>query len=180
MSTTYAVKVDRTHPYFNDPEAVQFLAEHEDPGVPYRKLQGFPVLGNASLVQRVDSGDWQHVNGLDLQCIDMRAKHEIMKDHLYGRGMDGWIRCTCGWRADVYDLGNHSRVEAQAEKHMAEVDARVSRFRELLRYVRRTPEQDSCLHANDESRVHHRDPSKKEWHCQDCGLYLMFDLEIAS
>jgi hypothetical protein len=179
MTIEYAMKITTGGTHFKS--ETDYLAVHTDPAHPYRKLQGFAKSHHeTSLVKREDGSDWQHRNGLDLQCIAMRDKHEILKDLLYGQGVDGWIRCTCGWRADIYDLGNHSRVKVESEKHMAEVDARVSRFRELLRYVRRTPEQDSCLHANDESRVHHRDPSKKEWRCQDCGLYLMFDLEIAS
>jgi len=179
--TTYAVKVDKTHPYFDDPEAVQYLAEHEDPGVPYRRFKGFPAFRNASLVRRTDGGDWEHVNGLDLQCIAMRAKHEIMKKRALIDGY-GWARCTCGWQDEnSYENGMASHdFEAAAARHIADVDARVMCFRELLGYVGQTPEQAACPHANDDSRVHQLDPTKKEWHCRDCGLYVKYDLEIAS
>ncbi|MDA8370290.1 hypothetical protein [Saccharomonospora sp.] len=177
MTITYAVKIDKTNPYLNDPDAIQYLAEHADPAIPYRKLQSVPAA-YASLVKRDDTGEWEPVNGIDLHGIGMRAKHEIILKRAIVDGY-GWARCICGWEYEEnYRRGLAAPdYAAAAERHMADVDARITRFRELLQYVSRTPAQEACPHADDETR--YNNPSKKEWRCRDCGLHIQWDLDIA-
>lgn len=179
MTTIYAVKVDKTDPYFDDPEAIQFLGENTDPAVPYRRLQKFPA-SVASLVKRDGDGEWTPVNGIDQHCIGMRAKHDIMKKQALVDGY-GWARCTCGWQDErSYESGYAAPdYEASAARHMADVDARIKRFREILRYIPRTPDQEACPHVHDETRDS-LTPGIREWRCRDCGLHIQFSLEIAS
>ncbi|GAB3656543.1 hypothetical protein [Glycomyces tarimensis] len=181
MATMYAVKVDQTSPYFDDPDAVQYLADHTDPAIPYRKLRSFPAGDNVALVKREGAGDWEPVNGLDLQCIGMRAKHDIIKKRAMVDGF-GWARCTCGWKSvDNYRTGlAHDHFHADAERHMADVDAHIKRFRDLLGCVPHTPEQETCPHANDETREDYTNPAHKEWRCHDCGLYIKYDIALTT
>lgn len=169
MTIEYAVKFDKTNAFFDEPEAVQFLAVHADPAIPFRKMQSFPAA-YAMLVQR-DGGEWEPVNGLDLRCIGMRAKHDIIMK----RGA-GWARCTCGWTDEhSYTTGWASYdFEAAAARHMTEVDARIEEFRGLMRYIPHTPEQEACQHANDMTRDDYYNPGRKEWNCKDCGLRVQY------
>lgn len=178
MTTLYAVKVDATNPYFDDPEAVQYLAQHEDPAIPYRKLQTIPAGRFArALVKSEDAGPWEPVESMDVQWIALLAKHEILSDNLYGRGDWGWARCTCGWRGDVYTLGSFDRVKAQAEQHMGEVKTKVKELRDGFNSVVRQvsdPVQAICPHRNTEISDDFSNPDLKTWHCRDCQRRVQY------
>jgi len=176
VTIEYAVKVDKTSPYFDDPEAVQYFAVHVDPAIPYRKQQGFPAFHNATLVKR-DGGDWEPVNGIDLHCIGMRAKHGITKKRALVDGF-GWARCTCGWQDENSYLAGLAApdFEAAATRHMAEVDERIEQFRQLLYSRPLNPIQEACLHTDDITRVEHRNPAHKTWQCRACGLAVHYDV----
>lgn len=176
MTIEYAVKVHPANPYFEVPEEDQYLKIHTDPAVPFRRQQAFP-RGAASLVWR-DGGEWQPVNGIDAHCIGMRAKHEIITKQALIDGY-GWARCTCGWQDEESFKSGYASYdyEASATKHLAEVDAKVKDFRDLLRYIPRTPAQEACPHANDET-MDHLHPGRKAWRCLDCDLHIQWDIHI--
>lgn len=180
MTIEYAMKITTGGTHFKT--ETDYLAVHTDPAHPYRKLQGFAKSHHeTSLVKREDGGEWEPVNGIDQVCIGMRAKHEIIGRFALVEGF-GWATCICGWKSwDTHRSGlAHGDFNEQADQHLAEVDARVRQFRELLRYVRHTPEQEACPHLDDETREDFRNPTRKEWRCHSCGFHVAYDLEIAS
>jgi hypothetical protein len=180
MTIEYAMKITTGGTHFK--AETDYLAVHTDPGHPYRKLQGFAKSHHeVALVKREDGSEWEPVNGIDQVCIGMRAKHEIMKKRSLVEGF-GWARCTCGWQDENnYKFGYAvPDYEESAARHIAEVDARIRQFRELLRYVQHTPEQEACPHLDDETRDDYTNPTRKEWRCHSCGFHVAYDLEIAS
>lgn len=179
MPIEYAVKVHPKNPYFEVPEEDKYLKIHTNPTVPYRKQRMFPA-GAASLVWR-DGGDWQPVNDIDAHCIGMRAKHEVIKKQALVDGF-GWARCTCGWQdEESYKSGYASYdYEASAAEHLAAVEDAVQKFRDLMRYIPRTPEQEACPHERDEASKNVNNPGLRDWHCKDCGLRMQYVADFES
>jgi len=177
--TEYAARIANNNSYFET--ETEYLGTNTDPTIPYRRLQGFSKARyDATLVKREGTGDWEPVNGLDQYCIGLRAKHQSITKKAIVDGY-GWARCTCGWQdEESYESGMASHdFEAAASRHIADVEANVQRFRELLGCVRRTPIQQECPHSNDETRDHLSHPGHKEWRCLDCDLYIRYDIAIA-
>lgn len=174
MTIEYAVKVHPANPYVEVPEEDEYLTISADPAVSYRRQQAFPA-GAASLVYRRDGGDWEPVNGIDQYCIGLRAAHEIISKIALVEGF-GWSRCTCGWKSqDAYGSGlAHPNYEELADQHIAAVAAAAERFRELLLYVPRNPDQEACPHKHDQTSEHVNNPGRREWHCKDCGLRIQY------
>lgn len=174
MTIEYAVKVDKTNAWFDEPEPIEYLRIDTDPAVPYRKMQGIPAA-YATLVQRRDGGDWEPVNGIDTYCIAMHAQHDIIKTPFMSTGA-GKARCICGWKDDEsFQTGLPSpRYEAAAEQHLASVAAAAQRFRDQMRYVQRTPEQESCPHKHAQTSEHVRNTGVRDWRCRDCGLHMQY------
>jgi len=174
VTIEYAVKVDKTNAYFDEPEPIEYLRIDTDPAVPYRKMQGIPAA-YATLVQRRSGGDWETVNGLDQYCIALRAAHEIVNKFALVEGF-GWARCTCGWKSqDASGSGlAHPNYEELADQHIAAVEAAAQRFRNRMLYVPRNPNQDACPHKHDETLEHFNNPGLRDWYCKDCGLRMQY------